>query len=457
MRLLGLPLLLIASLGLSGCVNSLHSQQPPAKWTTGFWFWNGHSGDVLPESETLDVLYLHAGTIRKEIGQYAREPWSIDGEFPDQLPAAREYWLVFRYERQQVPDLAAAPILARQASMLLEGGRRRHLNIAGIQLDIDSPTGSLPQYAAFLREVRRSLPHGAEISITALLDWFRHGTAIADVVKEVDEFVPQFYDLGDPASYGRESAIAARFDAAQWGPVFNRFGKRFRIGISTFGRARSRWGESPSRPHHSAIRFLDDLTPLYIAVNSAFNLQTTRNEAEELVLTYRAARKIRIGYNQFEAGETVQFILATPDAVRAAVQSAQRMRGYCAGVVFFRWPASDESLVMQPNEVLTAAGLTPKARRKPAAIHLVDGGCVAVKCVGVYLINANPLFPKLIRYRIRSSTELEYFLPEGNMPVRMAGPSQLELSLPPYCGRGRLYLGRAVTLARAEFTVEGEL
>ena len=43
------------------------------------------------------------------------------------------------------------------------------------------------------------------------------------------------------------------------------------------------------------------------------------------------------------------------------------------------------------------------------------------------------------------------------MPVRMTGPSQLELSLPPYCGRGRMYLGRAVTAeSRAESTIEEE-
>ena len=62
--------------------------------------------------------------------------------------------------------------------------------------------------------------------------------------------------------------------------------------------------------------------------------------------------------------------------------------------------------------------------------------------------------PMPVRYVIRSSTELEYFLPQDNMPVKMSGPSELTLSLPPYCGRARMYLGRAVTAKRAEYTVE---
>jgi hypothetical protein len=39
--------------------------------------------------------------------------WFAYGSLPDQLPAAREYWVVFRYERQGVPDAAAVPMLAQ--------------------------------------------------------------------------------------------------------------------------------------------------------------------------------------------------------------------------------------------------------------------------------------------------------------------------------------------------------
>ena len=53
---------------------------------------------------------------------------------------------------------------------------------------------------------------------------------------------------------------------------------------------------------------------------------------------------------------------------------------------------------MQPSEVLMAAGFTADAQRKPTGIHLVDGGCVAVHCVDVYLVNANPFASQPVRY-----------------------------------------------------------
>jgi hypothetical protein len=453
MRLIGLSLLLLASAGLTGYVESLQSQPPPAKWTTGFWLWRSYSAVAQSYRETPDVLFVHAGTISYET--YGGRSWHVSGELPEQLPLAGEYWFVFRYERQRVPDRSTAPEIAAALSRVQAVAQRRHLNVAGIQLDIDSPTAALPQYALFLREVRNSLPPKTQISITALLDWFRDGTAIADVIKETDEFVPQFYDVGDPDINNARGAIATKFDAPKWGPLFNRFRKRFRIGISTFGRARFIPRENPDQPRHRYVYFRD-LTMLDIATDPAFNLQTTRSNANELLLNYRVTRKHRIDYKDFEPGDTVQFILSTTDGVRSAVESAQRMRGYCAGVVFFRWPGADESLALQPDEVLSAAGVAAQTQKKLPSIHLVDGACAAVNCADVYLVNATRLSPTPIRYRIRSSTELEYFLPEEKVPIRMADPSGLELSLPAYCGRGRLYLGRAVTAKRAEFTVEEE-
>lgn len=465
MRLPEVSLLLIASLGLCGCVQSLQSQRSAPKWTTGFWFWHGSSTDDAWSSGSLDVLFVHVGTLRNATAPYslrsktgtrAHEEWRVHGILPDNLPAARAYWLVFRFERQGVPDLAAASILAREVSRLQGAARTRQLNLAGVQLDIDSPTGALSQYASFLREFRKGLPAGLELSITALLDWFRNGTAIADVIKEADEFVPQFYDVGDYESSGGGNAIAATIDSTRWGPVFNRFGKRFRIGISTFGRARLVRREDPSRSKYAGVASFRDVTPLEIATNPAFELQTTRSPANELVLSYRTRRTTRIGYNDFEPGDTVQFILSTPDAIRAALESARRIGGHLAGVVFFRWPSADEALAMQPAEVLIAAGLTNEAGRRPSSILAIDGGCAAVKCVDLYLENANPFSPQLVRYRIRASTELEYFLPEAKMPVRMTAPSELTLSLPPYCGRGRMYVGRAVTANSADYVVEEE-
>ena len=66
----------------------------------------------------LDVLYFHAGYIRKTDRPYDTEPWSISGYLPDYLPPAHQYGLVFRFDRQQVPDLEAVSALASEVSRL---------------------------------------------------------------------------------------------------------------------------------------------------------------------------------------------------------------------------------------------------------------------------------------------------------------------------------------------------
>ena len=276
MRLITVALVLPALLGLGGCAVSVSSQTPPVKWTTGFWFWQGSWVDPSWNGEPVDVIYAHAGTIEEEDPRFPfalrtgekHERWRVYGFLPDRLPAAREYWLVFRCERQGVPDAFAASEVADAVTRLQAAAAARHLPLKGVQLDIDSPTSALREYAGFLREVKKGLPQGLELSITALLDWFRSGTAIGEVIAETDEFVPQFYDV----NAREETAIAARVDGARWGPVFNRFGKRFRAGISTIGRGRkvSR-PDAPSSPY-LRVAWYRDLVPLHLATHPGFRV-----------------------------------------------------------------------------------------------------------------------------------------------------------------------------------------
>src|SRR5260221_13371719 len=108
-----------------------------------------------------------------------------------------------------------------------------------------------------------------------------------------------------PAIRGATAGVrfATKFDAAKWGPLFNRFRKRFQIGISTFGRARFIPRENPEQPPHSRYVYFRDLTMLDIAADPAFSLQTTRSIANELVLNYRVTRKHQIDHNRFEPGD----------------------------------------------------------------------------------------------------------------------------------------------------------
>jgi len=448
--------MLCAVLGLCSCAVSWSNPQAAPEWTTGFWFWGGKPASASLSDEP-DVLFVHVGTISKEESRWSlrssQNPWHVVGQWPDDLPAAKEYWLVYRYEKQAVPEAVVAPLLADEVARLLRVARTRRLAVRGVQLDIDSPSSRLLEYAAFLRGFRKALPKDCQLSITALLDWFRNGTAIEKVIQVADEFVPQFYDA-EPEQFRQQGSIATLVDADRWGPVFNRFGKRFRIGISSFGRARIVHNEVPAAARYLGLGMFGDLAPIDVATNPDFRLETKRTRAEEVVLTYRAARKIEIDYAKFNAGEGVQFTLATPESVRDAVDRARQMKGNLAGVVFFRWPNEEEKLAMRPQEVLVAGGLSSTKDPQTDRIDLIDGRCAAVQCMDVYFSAAAPFAETTTRYRIRASGELEYFLPEKSLPVRMRGQSELELAVPPYCGRGHLYLGRAVSARRVKFSVE---
>lgn len=425
----------------SGASQSRPSTQP---WSTGFWFWQGSSVGEGAIRTTPDLLYVQAGHIFQN-GNVSTA-WGAYGIMPQDLPPAKRYWIVFRADNPGMPSLNAVPVLSRSVAALLAGARRQSLPISGVQLDIDCPTGSLTAYAEFLRQFRNQLPKGMELSITALIDWFRDGTSIDAVIREVDEFVPQYYDVA-PHEPGIPAPIAMRFDAVQWSPVLNRFGKRYRIGIAAFGRARL----TEAQVSYTAIA--PDLRVIDVATNPNFSLQTSRTPAGELILKYRAARRAVVAYNRFEAGSVIEFTLATSESVRRAVEQARRMRGQCAGVLFFRWPGHSETLALPPSVVLHAAGVLP-APPDGAALVSKAGDCAAVSCTELTAEFHKPTVESVFRYRIRSSEPLEYFLPSKASPVRMTGPSELLITLPPYCGRGRLRLGRAVTAKPSKFELE---
>jgi hypothetical protein len=432
--------------------------QPSAQsfrpWTLGFWYWGGSYGKPAQASEPADVIFLRVGELRGEpYGFHTRvaPSWYAFGQIPDHIPPAREYWLVYRYERQGLPDKEVIPILASEITRLRAESDQRHLNVVGLQLDIDSPTGSLAEYASFLKAVRAALPTGFQLSITALLDWFRDGAHIGDVIAQVDEFVPQFYDV-EPLDRKGIGAIAARIDAAHWDPILNRFGKRFRVGVAAFGRTRFVRAK-PNGPGYQFAIF-GDIDEREFSANPNFHFDAKQTEAGELSLTYVAERTTKLGYRTFEPGDLFQVIIPTPAAVHSAVIEARKIRGHNAGVVFFRWPGMQERAAMPPDEVLRAASATPPPPVPKYTASTVDGHCAAVACVNLSIAFQDALEPQPVTLRVHSSVPFEYFLPERNVPVRLKDASDLEFTVPPYGARGRVLLGRAVTITPSHFTLE---
>jgi hypothetical protein len=309
-----LLLLILGLIALPGCVSHAAPEPPPPKFSLGFWFWNGSSALNPPPVSVPDVLYVEVGSIREDPRSSTKPGWVVWSSLPEELPAAREYWLVFRCESRRVPDAGFAAELAKGVPSLAAEAARRNLPVRGVQLDMDSPTGSLEKYANLLHDFKKRLPPGYELSITALPDWFRDGTAIDRVVAEIDEFVPQFYDMGKPASPPDEPVIAKRLDPAIWRDHFNGFRKRYRIGISTFGRAAVQGQDMGGRVA------IPNITPFDMTLNPNFQRHVATSQAGETVLEYRATQPTSLSFLQIAAGDSVQFVLPTVEQVRAATE-----------------------------------------------------------------------------------------------------------------------------------------
>lgn len=424
-------------------------EAPKPTWKVGFWFWRGSS--TLKKQPAVDVLFVQAGSISKRYGWAGSAPaWEVERYPIDQLPEAKEYWLVFRFEDETAPDLQTVPSVVEAVADIRRELLPINQRVQGIQLDIDCPTRTLGAYARYLDALRRALPAAERISITALLDWFRPNTEIDAVIKAVDEFVPQFYDLDNPGRPRKEFVIAAAIEAARWRPIFNRFRKTFRIGVSTFGRGRL----LPRGEQEHGVRVYPELKPLHFGVNKDFELLTSQTDARELRLRYRAMRATELAFKTgVEKGQEFEFVLATPASIQMATEAVKQMGEYCGGVVYFRWPEANESMAPKPDEVLAAIGRIP-ASIHAAALERRDGKCALVQCTDLYLLNTPALRREPVHYVIQVSTDMEYFLPGENLPVAMSGPRQLRFTLPPYGGRNNLHLGRAVTEKPAEYKLE---
>jgi hypothetical protein len=440
--------LVLASLLMTGCEMSAAPGAStrtggPAEWRIGFWAWEpSWSAGYASAREPLavDDVYVegHFGLFPRSVGDLA--------EWPRSLPPARRYWALWRLEGGQSPLTRpdAAEGIGGQFASLQRAGARRRIDPAGVQIDFDCPTGRLHDYAVWLALLRKHLPPGARLSITTLLDWFRPDTQIADVLAQVDEFVPQFYDARPPA--GSAMTIAEPVDAARWAPVFNRFRTPYKIGISAFGRLRQ--GRGPLLLGPTLLEFVS--SP---AFEPAVASVTPAGESR---LALRARAWTTVQWTRIEPGAVVEAVLPTRDSVAEAYVQARLMGGFCVGVVFFRWPTDAETLVLSPVEVFRAIG-APVTEAASDRVERVDGDCAAVRCSDLYLLPAEQYPPEARSLVVRASAELEYFLPDPKVArlVSMTKRDTVTVRLPAWHGETRLYLGRAVSKETPLFTVLG--
>jgi hypothetical protein len=345
LRRLALPALAVALLGGGWALSGPRQATRPAL-QRAWWYW--HHPFRLSSAEVRDLrradcarLYVHAGTLLARSGRLElKSPQRFESAAPCPLFA------VLRVH-PGAHALLLSPTGASQVSALLHQAQLP-ATVQGLQLDADIPTAGLVDYARLLAEVRRQLPAGWELSVTALPDWLGSG-GYARVCDAVDEVAPQFYGNRWPVS-GRKPP-----------PLWETAGLTRQALQATAGRARA-WIGLPAYgrclvldPQGRPAGVRHDLDPEQLLETSdwtvsASDTRTADGLTVEDSLTLRAATDAMAGSLPVAPGASLWFQWPRIEALERTERELAALHAPgVAGVCYFRWPASAEPLALRPQ------------------------------------------------------------------------------------------------------------
>jgi len=400
---------------LLGSACAVRSERP--RWETAYWYWQ-HAPRAVPveSSERPDLVYVQVGTLSA--------PGLAASRWPARVPPARAYVATWRSDEAAPPSSTLAPVLAESYQHVAREAARAGIEVSGLQLDVDCPTRRLDEYATFLRAVRREIP-AATLSITALLDWFGRRTSVADVVAAVDEYVPQFYDVRPP---DQRAGIAEPIDLLRWRPTFESLGKKYRVGIASFGRVQRAAG-TPRVAYRDA-----SLLSLW---GDGMSLRKAEsNESGETVLRLEGR------------GRALEAVLPTPESVGRAIHSVRELGGSCVGVAFFRWPSQDESLILTPDEIASD-------RRPIQQLAVQDGFCAPRACADLRLTLGDRFAKEPTVVTLVASGDIEYVVAAAGVRLRQTSAREVEVTVPAFAGSREASLGRAFSRSANDYRIGG--
>lgn len=216
-----------ASLLLASC-DSAGEERVDPRQHSAFFLWPG----VVPPSwlAKASEVYLLAGEVRHGPNsrfQPLRATPHVSGP---------KLWLVVRVERLDWADAVTRDLLHTLALWGAAGD-----SLEGLQIDFDSATRGLAQYALFLANLRRRLPRRWKLSITGLMDWSAGGDphALRQLSGTIDEIVVQTYQ-GRRTILGYERYLAR----------LRSLGMPYRIGLVSGGL----WRAPPELARDPAFR-----------------------------------------------------------------------------------------------------------------------------------------------------------------------------------------------------------
>jgi hypothetical protein len=119
--------------------------------------------------------------------------WSHPRLQPLLLSPATRIIAVVRIEAGEASTAINAPGLPTQVASLIQRSAQKPRN-AMLQIDFDATRSQRTFYASLLREVKKRVPAGLPLSITALASWCADDDWISGL--PVDEAVPMFFRMG---------------------------------------------------------------------------------------------------------------------------------------------------------------------------------------------------------------------------------------------------------------------
>ncbi len=151
-----------------------------------FWLW----GDIpsQPFLSQAQQLYILQGEVSYS-HQQQRNILKPQGIGLTQLPSSK-IWLVYRTTHLKWSEQTLQQIIKRLNSWQNKGNQ-----VIGLQIDFDSATNQLDQYAQFLTEIRKKLPRQYQLSVTGLMDWTNNQDphTMNLLINSLDEIVIQTY------------------------------------------------------------------------------------------------------------------------------------------------------------------------------------------------------------------------------------------------------------------------
>ncbi|KAF0124736.1 MAG: hypothetical protein FD148_2408 [Methylocystaceae bacterium] len=151
-----------------------------------YWLWAGVR--ARPELASAKTIYL----LQAEIGPDESGEMRVKAQgATEPSPHAQALWLVYRVRST---DWWTPAIFAAVKRRLAEW-RAKSDKVIGVQIDFDAATRGLTTYAAFLAELRQTLPADCALGVSGLMDWASQATPedIDRLGRSVDEVVFQTY------------------------------------------------------------------------------------------------------------------------------------------------------------------------------------------------------------------------------------------------------------------------